>query len=191
MTSRSDFETYVTQCAATPDSLLPLLDEASDVYAERSGRQVARMRGFVLATLASAGTPDAALPFILEELENGRDAYSVAAAARAVRGMAAPTAQTAELLVTALRNIRFRDDAIVLETCGPVGFAEHYTTAVAEILESLAKLASTSQGVVDELRDIAEDSIAFSPHMLARLHATIAAIERAPEPTSSCCGGSW
>ena len=52
---------------------------------ERGAAAIVRMRGWVLLAMARAGVSDAALVFVLEELDTGIDPYLVAAAARALR----------------------------------------------------------------------------------------------------------
>jgi protein SCO1 len=63
--------------------------------------------------------PDAALPYVLEELENGRDAYLVAGAARALRGLDTPTSRVVPFLFKAVENIRHIDDALTFESYKP------------------------------------------------------------------------
>ena len=62
---------------------MQLLPERISLYAGRSANETIRMRGYILAAFEQVELPDAALPYVLEELESGRDAYLVAAAARA------------------------------------------------------------------------------------------------------------
>lgn len=70
--------------------LMELLSERHAVYTDRPAYQANRIRGYALASFADVGTPDSAVNFILEELQNGRDAYLVAAAARGLRGSKGP-----------------------------------------------------------------------------------------------------
>jgi protein SCO1/2 len=123
---RVQLEKLVASCSATeqgPHDLVTLLDERSSLYEGRGASQVARMRGRVLAAFERVGTPHGALPFILEELENGVRPYLVAAAARALRGLSAPPPALVPLLLQAVRNIRYRDDAISFEHTGAGAFA--------------------------------------------------------------------
>ncbi len=143
-TTEPEFQALVDASANAPARealLLSWLDEASPLYRDRGTRQVHRMRGYVFAAMGRHGTPRSALPYVLEELENGREAYIVAAAARAVRGLKAPAPELASYLHTALSNIRSRDDALTFEAYQTSGHLAHFTTARAEIEESLRALA--------------------------------------------------
>ena len=74
------------------------------------------MRGWVLLALARAGVSDAALIFVLEELDTGIDAYLVAAAARALAVLPRPQRHLAPFVMRALTNIRYRDEPVSFET---------------------------------------------------------------------------
>jgi hypothetical protein len=85
--SEPEFAALVDAIAADPDrraQLIELLREDHPFYRQRASTAIVRMRGWVLFALARTGVPDAALIFVLEELETGVDAYLVAAAARAL-----------------------------------------------------------------------------------------------------------
>ena len=75
------------------DLLVRLLPERLSLYEGRSTNETTRIRGYILAAFEQTGLPDAALPYVLEELENGRDAYLVAGAAKALRGLDSPTSR--------------------------------------------------------------------------------------------------
>ncbi|AKF04037.1 SCO family protein [Sandaracinus amylolyticus] len=158
--------------------LLSLLDEAASVHEGRGTRQVTRIRGYVLLALARRGTPEEALPYVLEELESGRDAYLVAAAARAVVGLARPSAALAEPLRSALRNIRQRDDALDLDRYQIEGALPRFTTACEEIERALADLAARAADPPDDgccrapsaMRD--ERDVARDPTRLDGIRAT-------------------
>ena len=77
--------------AGRRDELLALLREDHALYRERSAATIVPMRGWVLLALERAGVSDAALAFVLEELDTGVDPYLVAAAARALRSYRGPT----------------------------------------------------------------------------------------------------
>src|SRR5882757_11376754 len=70
--------------------LTDLLREDHPIYDQRGAAAIVRMRGWLLVALARAGVSDAALIFVLEELDTGADAYLVAAAARALRSCPNP-----------------------------------------------------------------------------------------------------
>src|SRR4030095_13552531 len=93
-TSESQFAALVDALATNPDrreQLIELLREDHPLYNERGAAATVRMRGWVLLALARLGVSDAALLFVLEELDTGADAYLVAAAARALRSYPRPT----------------------------------------------------------------------------------------------------
>src|ERR1700752_2921277 len=86
--SEPQFAALVDALAADPDrhaQLTELLREDHPLYDQRGTATTVRMRGWVLLALARTRVSDAALPFVLEELDTGIDAYLVAAAARALR----------------------------------------------------------------------------------------------------------
>src|ERR1700716_3288013 len=92
--SEPRFAAMVDALTADPgrrDQLTDLLREDHPVYDQRGAAAIVRMRGWLLVALARAGVSDAALIFVLEELDTGVDAYLVAAAARAPRSFPDPT----------------------------------------------------------------------------------------------------
>ena len=122
------------------DLLVKLLPEQHPIYSGRSTNATVRMRGYILAAFAQVGLPPAGLPYVLDELQNGRDAYLVAAAARALRGVDLPTEHLAPYLMAAIANVRYHDDALSFDAYRPVWPLERYTTAVDEILATLGWL---------------------------------------------------
>ena len=94
--SEPQFAALVDALAADParrEQLTDLLREDHPLYDQRGTATIVRMRGWVLLALARAGVSDAALIFVLEELDTGVDAYLVAAAARALRSYPQPHAR--------------------------------------------------------------------------------------------------
>jgi protein SCO1/2 len=168
--------------------LVELLREDDPAYAERGAAAIVRMRGWVLLALGRVGLPDDALIFVLEELDNGRDAYLVAAAARAMRSYATPGSALAPFLVGAISNIRYRDDAVSFERYGGYAVSEPGTTAVREALVTLRALGPHARGVFRELEAMrASDSGALSPEALAELELTLAAIGSGLAEPEACC----
>lgn len=117
--------------------LLELLPEEHAVYAGRGANETARIRGYALSAFAETGLPDAALPYVLEELESGREPYLVAAAAMALRGWAHPTAALVPYLSRSVENIRLCDDAVSFDCYRPQWPLARRTTAMAEIRRTL------------------------------------------------------
>lgn len=118
---------------------MPLLREDAGIYSGRGTGDAERLRGFILASFGSTGLPEAALPYVLEELETGRNPYTVAAAARAVRRANPPPAGAAALIERALTRIRRRDDYVDFDAPSAGGGAGP-TTATAELAAALADL---------------------------------------------------
>ena len=116
-----EFAALVDAIAADPDrreQLTELLREDHPLYDERGAATIVRMRGWVLLAMARAGVSDAALIFVLEELDTGVDPYLVAAAARALRSYPRPNAALAPFVMRALANIRYRDEPVSFENYG-------------------------------------------------------------------------
>ncbi|HEU4932530.1 MAG TPA: hypothetical protein VFT48_10640, partial [Pyrinomonadaceae bacterium] len=124
----------------SPDHLLDLLREDHPLYDQRGASTVVRMRGWVMLTLARNSLPDAALPFVLEDLDTGVDAYLVAAAAAALRSYPTPNVAFAPFVVRAITNIRYRDERLSLETYGGFAIGTKGTSPVRELLTTLTWL---------------------------------------------------
>lgn len=126
------------------DELVPLLHEDHPLHAGRSAGTTARVRAWVLVAFAEVGVPDAALPYVVEELDSGDEPVLVAAAARAVRGLRrvdlAPAVVTA--LTTALWNTAGNDDMVGFDEPVPSWPPTHPTTALLEVLAALRDLGS-------------------------------------------------
>jgi protein SCO1/2 len=122
------------------DCLVALLPEQISMYAGRSANATVRMRGYIIAAFGQVGLPAAALPYVLEELESGRDAYLVAAAATALRGLDGPTSHVVPFLVKAIENIRYADDAVSFDSYRPRWPLPNHTTAIEEIMKTFAWL---------------------------------------------------
>lgn len=126
--------------SASSSDLLSLLPEQHPLYAERSTSEITRIRGFALAAFERTGLPDDALPYVLEELESGRDPYLVAAAARALRGRRPDPAFVA-FLRKAETNIRAIDAPTTFDIYKPRSWPiPNPTSAMAEIRKTLASI---------------------------------------------------
>lgn len=136
MTEESLAEWIVSASSA---DLLSLLPEQHSLYAERSTSETTRIRGFALAAFGRTGLPDDALPYVLEELESGRDPYLVAAAARALRGRR-PDPAFVPFLRKAETNIRAIDAPVTFDVYKPRWPFSNATSAVAEIRKTLASI---------------------------------------------------
>jgi protein SCO1 len=148
-TTEHEFAAYVDRAAREMDSqlLVDLLPERVPVYRGRSANIVNRMRGYLLAAFETTGLPEEALPYVLEELESGRDAYLVAAAARALRGRESRSSDIVPYLLKATDNITYIDDAVSFESYRPSWPLSRHTTALQEIAATLAWLREASTAV--------------------------------------------
>ena len=113
--SAHDLAARVDELRRQPDAapvLVGMLSEQSPSYAGRGTNETERVRGYVLASFESAGLPPEGMPFVLEELELGNNPYTVAGAARALRGAREVPADAPALLVRAIERLRGADDVV-------------------------------------------------------------------------------
>lgn len=192
--SESEFAAFVDTLSAESaryEKLLALLREDHPVYDERGAAAVVRMRGWILVTLGRLGLTNQALLLVLEELDTGRDAYLVAAAARALRSYPFPMAAFAPFLMRAFHNIRYHDEPVAFDHYGEYPTAATDITPVRELLATLEWLGPAARGVLPELETLRANRGGFSRKMLAELdrtRKTIANAARAePPPADACC----
>jgi len=149
----AEFVCWVSEHPEEREALVRLLDERHPLFFGRSANQVARMRCQILLAFERTGLPDAAVPFVAEELQTGMQAYTVAAAARAVRALPNPTEDFAPLLLKAIANIAAADDAVSFDYCGRASQLKP-TTALQELfttLEWMGPAAHSALPFVNEL----------------------------------------
>src|SRR6185503_13397205 len=145
---------HVEQLAADPsqhDQLIDVLREDHELYDQRGAATVVRMRGWVMLILARTALPDAALPFLLEDLDTGVDAYLVGAAAAALRSYATPNPAFAPFIVRAITNIRYRDERLSFESYGAFAIGTKGTSPVRELLTTLAWLGPNVRAVISDI----------------------------------------
>ncbi len=141
--SEQQFGALVEALSSDPTrraELTDLLREDHPVYDQRSAASIVRMRGWILIALSHVGLTDTALLFVLEELDTGRDAYLVAAAARALRSYANPVAAFAPFVMRAITNIRYHDEYVAFERYGEYAISATGTTSLSELLATLVWL---------------------------------------------------
>lgn len=190
--SEPQFAALVDTLAADPDrrdELTGLLREDHPVYDQRGTATIVRMRGWVLLALAHTGVSDAALLFVVEELDAGVDAYLVAAAARALRSYPSPTPALAPFVTRALNQIRYRDEPVSFESYGEYAVSSTGTSAVRELLATLAWLGPHAHGVLHELESLRGG---ISKKLLVDLDRAVKAIRAgdqgdAPSGSGTCC----
>jgi protein SCO1/2 len=120
------------------EELVALLAEQSPIYRGLSAGEAERLRGFILASFEKTGLPPSALPFVREELQTGINPYTVAAAAKALRGTSEISDDIFALLVAAAERIAGNDDNVQYETIDPVDRVTRRTGALTEIIRTIA-----------------------------------------------------
>jgi protein SCO1/2 len=192
--SESQFAALVDELSADPgrrEQLTDLLREDHPIYDQRGAATVVRMRGWVLLAIARAGVSDAALIFLLEELDAGVDPYLVAAAARALRSCPRPSESLAPFVMRALTNIRYRDEPVLLDVYGEYAVSATGTSPVRELLATLAWLGPLARGVLPELMSLRAQG--GGPRKLrVELDRAVQAISGADQADNAgahaCCG---
>ncbi len=169
------------------DELLGLLAERAPLYDGRTSAEVTRLRGWLLAAFADAGLPAPALRYALEALESGHMPYEVAGAAIAIRGIDGPAAHVVPYLVRALHNLRGIDATVSFECYDPRWPFAQPTTAVSEVLRTLAGLGAQAAGAVGELELLLEAGPEYPAPARAQMRATIDVLRPAPR---SCCAAA-
>lgn len=154
---------------------LALLEERHPVYAGVDSATVTRIRGSLIQALAYRALPETALPFVLAELESAFDPWLTAVAAAALRKRPEPSAQFVQPLLEAILYIRHRDDLIRLDTYGGYGGNGEPTTALKEILRTLAWLGSCGRTALPRLRELAGEL--KSENLRSDLNKAIEALE--------------
>jgi len=188
--TEEQFCQLVDQLAADPpghDQLIDLLREDHSIYDQRGTGVVVRMRGWVLLVLARDGLSDAALPFVLEELDSGVDAYLVACAASVLRRYAAPNAAFAPFVVRAISNIRYRDERVSLEKFGGFAIGSAGTSPVRELLATLTWLGPQARAVVSEVELLRSGPTALTRKYHSTVEQVLAAIRAETHAAADCC----
>jgi protein SCO1/2 len=193
-TSEQEFAEFVDRARRELDSqrLVELLPERTPVYQGRSANTVNRMRGYLLAAFEAAGLPEEALPYVLEELESGRNAYLVAAAARALRGRESRSSDAVPFLLRAIENIKYADDAVSFDSYRPSWPAPGHATALQEIADTFAWLGSEASSARPVLRSLLEEPGVLSESARAKLESVVSepsvgGSRRAVRASSPCC----
>ena len=187
--TEQEFAEFVDRAKRELDThrLVGLLPERSAVYQGRSANTVNRMRGYLLAAFEGVGLPEPALPYVFEELENGRDAYLVAAAAKALRGRESHDADAVPFLLKAVENIKYTDDAVSFDHYRPSWPLAGHTTALEEIATTVAGLGTAAMSARPALRSLLEESGVLSEAARATLESVVAGLPVDVNPASSAC----
>jgi protein SCO1/2 len=169
------------------EQLADLLREDHPIYDQRGAATIVRMRGWVLLALGRAGLSDAALIFVLEELDTGVDPYLVAAAARALRSYPSPSAAFAPFVTRALTNIRYRDEPVSFASYGDDVISSTDTSPVRELLATLSWLGPHGREVLHQIESLRGG---ISKKLLIDLDRALEAIgsgEQAAGESGTCC----
>lgn len=148
-----------------------------------------RLRGAVLLALTRHGPlPREALLAVLEELDNGRSAYSVAAAAHGLQRSAAPQPAHALLLVGALRHLRDANDYVDLDRWGGEPTSDDVsTTARGIVLAALRAQGAAANAAAPALRAWWDDDAAtLTPEEATVARALLNSLP-VVEESPSCC----
>ena len=189
-TSEFDLGAWVDEVKQAPElrgRLVDVLPESHFLYKNRGTNTMIRMRGYVMAAFEKVGLPESAIPFIVDELENGRDAYLVASAAKAVRGSDIPGHMFIPFLVKALQNVRYEDEALSFDEYAPTWPVENHTSALLEIIETLRLMGREALQALPALEDMVATST-LPTKTRSKLQEAIAQIrDSATDPVSDCC----
>lgn len=191
----ADVVAYVDRVRATPalrDRLVDLLAEQAPIYAGRGTNEAERLRGYLLASFEATGLPPAATEYVLEELESGRNPYTVAAAAKALRGAGSVPERAVALLLAAFARVRLSDDFVRFEGGITAASGGSSTTALMEILRTIAWLGPRARAALATLRAMTgPNGDAFSAAVRAETEKAIAAVSGGDAPSGhSCCAGA-
>lgn len=168
--------------------LTELLSERHPVYNERPSYQVNRIRGYAMASFKEVGLPNSSLNYVLEELQNGRTAYMVAAAARGLRGAKRPNPQFVSYLFQALQNMKYHDDSLDLSVFKPIWPLNNPSSARKEIFLTFQWLGGYAKGALPELEALLKNKIDFDASLNEIIQETIEIIrEDDKELDFTCC----
>jgi protein SCO1 len=187
----ASFVDCIKKSPGSGSSLLPYLREQHPLYNGLSAGAVTRMRGYILHAFLTAGLPREALIYVYEELESGRDAYLVAAAAMALRGSKSRRQEMTGYVLAAIDNIKYFDGPVSFEKYATKWPLKKYTSARQELFTSLAWLGAYARPHLEDLRALNLD-LKGRTNLCARsqLKKTIQSIESDPSAIDSgCCHG--
>lgn len=192
VTPIADIVAYVDSLRAAPtyrDRLVDLLAEQAPLYAGRSTVETERLRGYLLASFETTGLPPAAIDYVLEELESGLNPYTVAAAAKALRGASDVPERAVSLLLKAIKRIRLSDDRVSFAGCCAATRDGSSVTAVMEVVRTIGWLGPRAHAAVAPLRTMAgPEGGEFSAAVRAEIEKAIATVAGDPIPIAhSCC----
>ena len=169
------------------EDLTSLLREDHSFYHQRGTAATVRMRAWVLLALARAGMADAALSFILEELDTGTDPYLVAAAAYALRSCAAPSPEFAPFVMRAITNLRYRNDPVSLKSYGGYAASANATSPIRELLATLKWLGPQAREVAGDVESLRNTHGGLPKKLHAEVDAAVQAIRGSDQHSADPC----
>src|SRR5262245_12509752 len=134
------------------------------------------MRGWVLLALGRVGVSDAALLFVLEELDTGVDPYLVAAAAREPRSYPNRSSAFAPFVMRGLTTIRYHDKPVSFETYVEYAVTSSGTSPVRELLATLAWLGPHAREVLSEVESLRTQPGGLSKKLVIDVDRAVEAI---------------
>lgn len=152
------------------EALIPLLSEGHRVYSNRTANELLRLRGYAMAALERTELPDAAMQYVLENLESAFHPYSVAAAARALRGIEKPEPRISQYLLKAIFNIWQVDKPVSFTSYHVEWPQREFATGLTEIFETLTHFGSHAKEVLPVLERLAQNE---SENLSDRAHACL------------------
>ena len=189
----ADILAYVDRLRVSPDSgddLVDLLAEQSPIYAGRATSEAERLRGYILASFASTGLHASAIAFVIEELESGLNPYTVAAAAKAVRGAGSVPPHIVPLLLHAIDRIRQSDDLVCFDRGVSPESDAVPMSALTELFRTLAWLGPRAGAALSALKAMLERRPpTFSHAVRAEIEKAVVAVSRGSPAMHSCCAG--
>jgi cytochrome oxidase Cu insertion factor (SCO1/SenC/PrrC family) len=174
----------IRRSPARREELVALLAEQSAVYRGLGTGEAERIRGFVLASFEQVGLPESALPFVLEELETGYNPYTVAAAAKALRGASQISDHGLKLLVAAAGRIKTNDDNVQYDSLDPTDPTAKRTSALAEIIRTIAASGARARQAIEAMAD----ARAVSREAMAAMEQARRGLAD-PADQQCCCSG--
>jgi len=177
----------VVQLSDAAELLLTLCDERHAAYVDRSAPAITRMRGWVLEALGRRPfLADAAIPYVLEELEAPSHPYLLAAAARCLRAVRTPHASFAVALAHAFRVAPSLEAPVTLGLYGGFGDAPgaSNTSPVREVVATIAWLGPLAAPLAEDIHDTLRSGAA-APDVLLALEQVLAALP--PDAPRECC----
>jgi len=186
-----DFEILVNSIRAIPGSgsaLTALLKEQHVAYEDKSAAAVNRMRGYVYYSFSINGTPDKAIKYLLEEMESGDNAYTIAAAALAIRHSGARSEKVAGILMKGLNRAIQKNGYLSFDTYRQNWPLSNQTSAVEEVLKTISWMGSYAFAFMEQLELLLENGyVSLSDSNVDRVKETILEIRKSGELKTDCC----